>query len=153
MQLSQSCGCQRNHLFDCSRLIMGLNWNMANYHANIRHYAKMSEAFLDCKTERDFQKILFEYMPERSFVCLSSDLKIGGNNLSRHLYQSNTFTFKMKSIMKLNGKIITADCSVESIIPDFCYLCSFHILWFFKCIICMYFFMKKGDGSFTGKLI
>ena len=118
MQLSQSCGCQRNHLFDCSRLIMGLNWKMANYHANIRHYAKMSEAFLDCKTERDFQKILFEYMPERSFVCLSSDLKIGGNNLSRHLYQSNTFTFKMKSIMKLNGKIITADCSVESIIPE-----------------------------------
>lgn len=118
MRLSQSCGCQRNHLFDCSRLIMGLNWDMESYHSNIRYYAKMSEAFLECTNDTDFQKILFEYMPEGSFICINSDLGIGKKRLKQHLYQGNTFTSDMKSIIKLNGKITAADCPVENIIPE-----------------------------------
>ena len=118
LRLSQSCGCQRNHLFDCSRLIMGLNWDMASYHSNIRYYAKMSEAFLNCKDDNAFKKILFEYMPEGSFICINSDLGIGKKMPKNHFYRDNAFTSKMKSFTKLNGNITVEDCPVKNIIPE-----------------------------------
>ena len=73
---------------------------------------------MECTSDKDFQKILFEYMPEGSFICINSDLGIGKKELKQHFYQGNTFTTDMKSIIKLNGKITTADCPVENIIPE-----------------------------------
>lgn len=118
MQLSQSCGCQKSHLFDSDALISELNSGLESYRADVRWYAEMSEAFLQCTDEFSFQDIMAEYMPDNSFICINSDLRLEGSREAGKNQGNLLFTEKMNTIVKLEGDIFYCDCYSENIVPE-----------------------------------
>lgn len=117
MRLSQSCGCQMHHLFDQDALVAALNADIAQYRSDVRRYAEMSEKFLECRDDAVFKKLLSEYMPDNSFICINSDLGIESHEKKQHSYQSDVFTESMKALVKRDGKVVVSDCLKGNIIP------------------------------------
>lgn len=117
MQLSQSCGCQKHHLFDQGKLIRSLNNELALRTADIRRYADMEGVLLEKESVEEFIDVVEELLPENSFICINDDLEVGkGNNTHRH--QKNPFTSKLNALVKINDKAAKCDCYLDKMIPE-----------------------------------
>lgn len=118
LQLSQSCGCQKHHLFEASAVIAELNTSMAAYRTDIRRYTEMTEKIFKCEGETNFLDILLEYMPDQSFLCLNQDLTIGGESPNMHRYGKEPFTRELNAYVKTDGAVHTSDCYLDNVIPE-----------------------------------
>lgn len=114
MQLSQSCGCQKTHLFDSDKLISDLNSDLAAYRADVRLNAEMADAFLSCKTDEEFWDTAAERLPDNSFLCINANLSYE----KRPETSSRIFTEKMKTIVKLDGKAERGECYLDQVVPQ-----------------------------------
>ncbi len=114
IQLSQSCGCQKTHLFDSDKLIGELNSGLAAYRADVRLNAEMADDFLTCRTDKEFWNTAAERMPDNSFLCINSNLSYERQPEA----SSQTFTEKMNAIVKLNGKAERSECYSDKVVPE-----------------------------------
>lgn len=118
IQLSQSCGCQETHLFDADRVITKLNLQGAAYRSDLTTYRQMSEAILESKDDDEFRKVIEQFMPNDSFICLNNDLSITDGKENMHHYHAKPFTDKLQAIIKQNDKISYSECIVENMVPE-----------------------------------
>lgn len=116
LQLSQSCGCQKTHLFDADSVIAGLSLETAAYRADIRKFAEMSDEFLQCKTDQEFWDVVAKYLPDNSFLCINSDLSVSGAAKSEE--RVDGFTKKLQTIVRLHGEIVESECYLENVVPE-----------------------------------
>ena len=117
MQLSQSCGCQKHHLFDQVGLLRKLNTEKALRIADIRRYADMEGLILKQESLEAYLDVVAELMPDNSFICVNNDLKAGQKDNS-HRRVTSPFTDKLTALVKINGKVAGDDCFLEKIIPE-----------------------------------
>lgn len=117
MQLSQSCGCQKHHLFDQGKLIRKLNTELALRTADIRRYADMEGVLLEKESLEDILDVVVDLLPENSFICINDDLEVGQGN-HRHRHNDNPFTGKLKALVKIDGKASQCDCFRAKMIPE-----------------------------------
>lgn len=118
IQLSQSCGCQENYLFDSAMLVAELSTNVATNKADVRYYSQMSEDFLCCEDMDAFEELVSNYLSENSFLCINSDLSVEGEEENDHYSGSNAFTDDMNVIVKDQGDIRYMECSSKMVIPE-----------------------------------
>lgn len=118
IQLSQSCGCQKTHLFDADRIITKLNSQMAAYRSDLVTYRQMSESLLESKNDDELQKVIEQFMPNNSFICINEDLSLTNGKENDHSYNVNPYTDRLKAVMKQNDKITYSECFVENMIPE-----------------------------------
>lgn len=119
MQLSQSCGCQKHHLFDKTRLLRTLNTELALRIADIRRYERLMGVILKKKMLDDevFDSVA-ELLPEDSFICINDDLEVGKKDNNKHRRRKNPFTEKLKAVVKIGGKIERGSCSLRNMVPE-----------------------------------
>lgn len=118
IQLSQSCGCQKNHIFDADTLITELNRDLATHYADVRWCGEMREAFFACGSEDDFWNLTGNYLPENSFLCINEGLNIEKDKRKKIAGKKGPFTDKMQSIVKFGGKTYRSDCDPSNVVPD-----------------------------------
>lgn len=118
IQLSQSCGCQENYLFDPVSLVSELNTIIATDKADMRNYAQMSEEFLTCSDMDTFKELISKYIPDNSFICINSDLKIDMEKDNDHHSGDNAFTTTMNVISKDQGNVTYSECERKNVLPD-----------------------------------
>lgn len=116
--LSQSCGCQKTHIFDMNKILTNLNTEIAAYRFDLPHFREMQEAFLACEDDKKFQKVLEEYMPNEAFICINEDLHIKDGKENPHTYNEAAFTPKLRTVIKRDNKISYSECFLENMIPE-----------------------------------
>ena len=117
MQLSQSCGCQKHHLFDQGRLLRKLNTDRALRVADIRRYADMEGVILKKDSLEEIIDVVADLLPDNSFVCINDDLEVG-REVNDHRRQVNPFTRKLNAIVKIDGTVERDTCYLEKMIPE-----------------------------------
>ncbi len=117
MQLSQSCGCQENYLFNPASVLSQLSTTNATQVADVRYYADMAEEFLKCENMDVFEELVSNYLPDNSFLCINSDLEIGGKEENDHCSMKNAFSTTMRVIMKNQGNTTYTDCESKNVLP------------------------------------
>jgi hypothetical protein len=118
IQLSQSCACQRNHIFDSDSLITELNRDIATHYADVRWYGEMREAFFACEKESDFWDLTGNYLPENSFLCINEGFSIEKDKRKNVTGKNGMFTEKMQAIVKFGGKVYRSECTSANVVPD-----------------------------------
>ena len=116
LQLSQSCGCQKKHLFDSDALITKLNFELEAYHTDIRRYTEMAEEYMRCTNDEQFWQVVEKYMPDNSFLCVNADLMQEGGDSSPR--QPDGFTDHLLSMVKREGKAQRSDCALDKVVPE-----------------------------------
>lgn len=114
MQLAQSCGCQGKHLFDSDAVIQSLKFETEAYHADIRTLSEMQEALFQCEDDTGFWKILEQYMPDNSFVCINSNLDVA----EPAPRSTEDFTEELRAIVKLDGKVSKSKAFRKNVVPE-----------------------------------
>lgn len=117
MQLSQSCGCQKHHLFDQGRLLRRLNSDRALRVADIRRYADMEGVILKKDSLEDMMNVVTDLLPDNSFICINNDLEVA-EKANTHRRRENPFTSKLNAIVKIDGKVEKDDCYLEKMLPE-----------------------------------
>lgn len=114
MQLAQSCGCQGKHLFDSDVVIQKLKLELEAYHADLRDLSHLAEDCFQCQDDAGFWKILEQYMPDNSFICINSDLNV--EEPSKKSVED--FTDELRAIVKLNGKVSRSKAYRKNVVPE-----------------------------------
>lgn len=116
IQLSQSCGCQKKHIFDSNAVIRDQRMELECYRTDVHQLFEMSDEFLQVQSDQEFWDVAAKYLPSNSFLCINSDLSLDGKTIQEE--HINGFTSKLNAMVQLDGEVSRGDCYLEYVVPE-----------------------------------